>query len=115
MAKIPKFNIDAAALQDKLKAQFTGLNPNDPGSWPAIPRLALCVGMTALVVVGLWFLWLNTSDEELTAERGKEVQLREDYQKKLVHTAGKATSQQIRNGCVVVRHQPGWSGSQFAV
>ena len=87
MAKIPKFNIDAAALQDKLKAQFTGLNPNDPGSWPAIPRLALCVGMTALVVVGLWFLWLNTSDEELTAERGKEVQLREDYQKKLVQAA----------------------------
>ena len=87
MAKIPKFNIDAAALQDKLKAQFTGLNLNDPGSWPAIPRFALCVGVTALVVVGLWFLWLNTSDEELTAERGKEVQLREDYQKKLVQAA----------------------------
>ena len=87
MAKIPKFNIDAAALQDKLKAQFTGLNLNDPGSWPAIPRLALCVAVTALVVVGLWFLWLNTSDEELTAERGKEVQLREDYQKKLVQAA----------------------------
>ena len=87
MAKIPKFNIDAAALQDKLKAQFTGLNLNDPPSWPAIPRLALYVGVTALVVVGLWFLWLNTSDEELTAERGKEVQLREDYQKKLVQAA----------------------------
>ena len=87
MAKIPKFNIDAVALQDKLKAQFTGLNLNDPGSWPAIPRLALCVAVTALVVVGLWFLWLNTSDEELTAERGKEVQLREDYQKKLVQAA----------------------------
>ena len=87
MAKIPKFNIDAAALQDKLKAQFTGLNLNDPPSWPAIPRLALCVAVTALVVVGLWFLWLNTSDEELTAERGKEVQLREDYQKKLVQAA----------------------------
>ena len=78
MAKIPKFNIDTAALQDKFKAQFTGLNPNDPPSWPAIPRLLLCVGVTVLVVAGLWFLWLSTSDEELTAERGKEVQLRED-------------------------------------
>ena len=88
MAKISKFNIDVALLQDKLKAQFSGLNPNDPPSWPAIPRFALCVGVTALVVVALWFLWLNTSDEELTVERGKEVQLREDYKKKLVQAAG---------------------------
>lgn len=87
MAKISKFNTDVAALQDKLKAQFSGLNPNDPPSWPAIPRFALYVGVTALVVVALWFLWLNTSDEALTAERGKEVQLREDYQKKLVQAA----------------------------
>ena len=87
MAKIPKFKIDTAALQGKLKAQFSGLNPNDPPSWPAIPRFVLCVGVTALVVVGLWFLWLSTSDEELTVERGKEVQLREEYQKKLVQAA----------------------------
>ena len=87
MAKIPKFNIDVALLQDKLKAQFSGLNPNDPPSWPAIPRFVLCVSVTALVVVALWFLWLNASDEELTAERGKEVQLREDYQKKLLQAA----------------------------
>ena len=46
------------------------------------------MGVTALVVVALWFLWLNASDEELTAERGKEVQLREDYKKKLVQAAG---------------------------
>ena len=87
MAKIPKFNIDVALLQDKLKAQFSGLDPNDPPSWPAIPRFVLCVSVTALVVVALWFLWLNASDEELTAERGKEVQLREDYQKKLLQAA----------------------------
>lgn len=87
MAKISKFNMDAAALQDKLRAQFSGLNPNDPASWPTIPRFALYLSVTVLVVVALWFLWLNTSDEELTAERGKEVQLREDYQKKLVQAA----------------------------
>lgn len=87
MAKIPKLNIDMMALQDRLKAQFTGLNPNDPPSWPAIPRFALCVGVTVLVVVGLWFIWLNASDEELTIERGKEVQLRADYQKKLAQAA----------------------------
>ena len=87
MAKIPKLNIDIADLQGRLKAQFTGLNPNDPASWPAFPRFVLCVAVTALVVAGLWFAWLNSSDEELTAERGKEVQLREDYQKKLAQAA----------------------------
>ena len=87
MAKIPKFNIDVTGLQDRLKAQFTGLNLNDPPSWPAIPRFVLCVGVTVLVVVGLWFVWLNSSDEELAVERGKEVQLRDDYQKKLTQAA----------------------------
>lgn len=87
MAKLPKFNSDVTGLQDRLKAQFTGLNLNDPPSWPAIPRFVLCLSVTVVVVAGLWFLWLNTSDDELTAERGKEVQLRDDYQKKLVQTA----------------------------
>ena len=35
------------------------------------------------VVVALWFLWLQASDEALTAEIQKEVQLKEDYSKKL--------------------------------
>ena len=87
MAKIPKINIDVAALQGKLKAQFTGLNPNDPPSWPAFPRFVLCLAVTAVVVVALWFVWLSSSDDELTAERAKEVQLREDYQKKLAQAA----------------------------
>ena len=87
MAKIPKINVDFAALQDGLKAQFVGLNPNDPPSWPAFPRYLLCVAVTAVVVVGLWFVWLNTSDEELTAERAIEVKLREDFTKKLGQAA----------------------------
>jgi type IV pilus assembly protein PilO len=84
MAKISKPSIDFAAFQNGLKAQFTGLNPNDPPSWPALPRYLLCVAVTILVVVALWFVWLSSSDEELTAEQAKEVQLKEDYKKKLV-------------------------------
>lgn len=84
MAKTPKLNVNFAGVQDSLKAQFTGLNPNDPPSWPALPRYLLCVAVTVLVVVALWFVWLGASDEELTAEQAKEVQLREDYKKKLV-------------------------------
>jgi type IV pilus assembly protein PilO len=84
MAKTPKINVDFSAIQNTLKAQFSGLDPNDPPSWPALPRYLLCAGVTVLVVVALWFVWLSSSDEELTAEQAKEVQLREDYKKKLV-------------------------------
>lgn len=84
MAKLPKVSVDVSAIQSNLKAQFSGLDPNDPPSWPALPRYLLCVAVTVAVVVALWFVWLSTSDEELVAEQAKEVQLREDYKKKLV-------------------------------
>jgi type IV pilus assembly protein PilO len=83
MARTQKLNVDFAALQDRLKAQFIGLNPNDPPSWPTLPRYLLCLFVTVAVVVALWFVWLSASDEELKAEQAKEVQLREDYKKKL--------------------------------
>jgi type IV pilus assembly protein PilO len=83
MATTPKLNVNFAALQDGLKAQFVGLNPNDPPSWPALPRYLLYVFVTVAVVVALWFAWLSASDEELQAEQAKEVQLREDFKKKL--------------------------------
>lgn len=84
MAKISKLNVDFAGIKDSITAQFSGLNPNDPSTWPALPRYALCLLVTVLVVVGLWFAWLNTSDDELKAEQAKELTLREDYKKKLV-------------------------------
>jgi type IV pilus assembly protein PilO len=76
-------SIDFGALQRSMVAQFRGLNPNDPSSWPLVPRVALCLALAAAIVVALWFLWLSSSSEQLEAERQKEVTLREDYQKKL--------------------------------
>ena len=87
MTKIPKFKIDLSALQSALKEQFVGLNPNDPPSWPAIPRFLLCVAVTLLVVVALWFVWLSSSEDELTAEISTEIKLREDFSKKVVQAA----------------------------
>ena len=83
MAKLSLPAADFADLQERAKTQFTGLDPNNPASWPALPRYLLCVAVTAAVVAVLWFVWLNASDEELTAEKTREVQLREDYSKKL--------------------------------
>lgn len=84
MAKTPKIKTDFAALGERVSAQFRGLNPNDPSTWPALPRFGLCALVTVAVVAGLWFAWLNTSNDELKAEQAKELTLREDYKKKLV-------------------------------
>lgn len=81
MATTPKIN--TSALQQALVGQFKGLNPNDPASWPVLPRMLLCLVLMSAIVAGLWFAWLSTSDEELEAERAKEVTLRADYTKKL--------------------------------
>lgn len=82
---LPK--IDFAAFQQRVASQFRGLNPNDPASWPAVPRYALCVAAMVAVVVVMWFVWLNSSAAELDAEKGKEVSLREDFGKKLIQAA----------------------------
>ncbi len=84
MARTPRINVDFKGLQDKLRAQFTGLDPNDPSLWPALPRNLLFVAVCVAMIAALWFAWLKSSDEELIAEKEREVQLREDYRKKLV-------------------------------
>ncbi len=70
-------------MMGKLQSQFSGLNPNDPSTWPALPKYLLCLAVTALVVAGMWFVWLTNVNDELIAERTKETQLREEYKKKL--------------------------------
>lgn len=76
-------NIDFAQIGSKISSQFQGLNKDDPGSWPALPRY-FSFATAALLVLGmLWYFWLNTSNEELVAEDAKEVTLRAEYQSKL--------------------------------
>jgi len=84
MASKPKMSIDFPALQERLVRQFRDLDPKDPSLWPALPRYSMLVAVVALVVVGLWFAWLSSSQEELEAEQAKELTLREDYKVKLV-------------------------------
>ena len=84
MATKSKMDIDFPALQEKLFSQFRGLDPKDPSMWPALPRYVALLTVVVLVVVGLWFAWLNTSQVELEAEQAKEVTLRDDYKVKLV-------------------------------
>ena len=75
--------LDTAALKEQIASQFRGLNPNDPASWPIVPKVLMCAGVALAIVVALWFLWLTNSADELTASEAKEQSLREDYKKKL--------------------------------
>jgi len=81
MLKLPQISI--AGMQKAAAEQFRNLDPNDPGSWPVLPRVGVCLLLTVLIVAGLWFVWLTGSADELEQERKKEVTLRDDYTKKL--------------------------------
>ncbi len=83
MASKSSLKIDFPALQEKLLGQFRGLDPKDPSMWPAVPRYSAFLAVSVLVVVGLWFAWLNSSELELETEQATEVKLREDYKVKL--------------------------------
>jgi type IV pilus assembly protein PilO len=84
MAKPSKVTVDLKSVQEKLRVQFSGLDPNDPSQWPALPRNLLYVLVCVAVIAGLWFAWLKSVDEELIAEQARELTLREEYRKKLV-------------------------------
>jgi type IV pilus assembly protein PilO len=82
-----QFQVGVVAAVQRFGAQFRNLNPNDPSVWPPVPRYALCVAMTVLVLVTLWFVWLVNSSDELEAEQVKEVALKEDYRTKVAQAA----------------------------
>lgn len=83
MSKNTPLKIDLAALQRKVVAQFSDLDPKDPSMWPSVPRYSLFIGTAVAVVVALWFLWLSSSQDILVQEQEKEIKLREDYKVKL--------------------------------
>jgi type IV pilus assembly protein PilO len=82
MAKKP-INIDLNSVFEGAASQFRGLNPNEPGQWPMLPKLATWAVLSIAVVVVGWFLLLSTANDELDAERGKEPNLKSDYRSKL--------------------------------
>ncbi len=76
-------SIDFAKLQQDLTSQFSGLDPKNPASWPALPRYAMFLLIAILVFVALWFVWLTGEDDILKQEQDTEVKLRTEYQVKL--------------------------------
>jgi len=67
---------------NKLLEQFKYLNPKDPGSWPALPKLlALIAILVALVAIGYVADWQGQM-EDLVAGADQESKLKEEYKNK---------------------------------
>jgi len=85
MAKASTLNFDVTGFVDNAASQFRNLNPNEPGQWPALPKVATWLAAAALVVVAGWFLVLSAANDELEASRRQEPTLKADYRNRLSH------------------------------
>jgi type IV pilus assembly protein PilO len=86
----PNLNINLNAWFAGAQDQFRGLNPNEPGQWPMLPKAAAFVGAAAAMLLAGWFLVLSAQADELQLERDKEPTLKQDYQSKLAQAVNLA-------------------------
>ena len=84
MATKPKsVNVDLNSVFEGAASQFRGLNPNEPGQWPILPKAMTFFGVALIMVIVGWFMLLSTAHDELDAEHAKEPTLKNDYRGKL--------------------------------
>lgn len=58
---------------------FKGLNPQDVGAWPVLPRAVVLIALfVATLAAGWWFVWKGQI-EDLEAARQEEVKLKDDW------------------------------------
>src|SRR5206468_2509197 len=64
-------NVDLNSVFEGAASQFRGLNPNEPGQWPLLPKAMTFVAVAFAMVVAGWFLLLTSVHDELDAEHNK--------------------------------------------
>lgn len=63
----------------RITEDFRNLDPQDPGAWPLVPRIAFLIGIVAIVVlVAWWFDWSNQWDS-LERSRQEEDKLKQSW------------------------------------
>ena len=83
MAKPSTLGFDVTGFVDQAASQFRNLNPNEPGQWPPLPKIATFLAAAAAVVLIGWFSLLATADEALEAQRQAEPGLKTTYTDRL--------------------------------
>ena len=76
-------NVDLNSVFEGAASQFRGLNPNEPGQWPLLPKAATFLAIALAMLVGAWFVVLSSEHDALDAEHSKEPTLKADYRNKL--------------------------------
>ncbi len=83
MAKSSTLNFELSSFVDNATGQFRNLNPNEPGQWPTLPKIAAWLGAAAVAVVLGWFLLLASATDELETARQQEPKLKDEYRGRL--------------------------------
>ena len=109
MAKSLNMQIDFASLKERVGSQFRGLNQNDPGTWPPLPR-ATAYGVTLVVALAVgWYAWLSGVKDQLNQAQQQEVQLRDEYKSKLAQAVSldllKAQKAQVQQYVLLLEKQ----------
>jgi len=76
-------NVDLNSVFEGAASQFRGLNANEPGQWPILPKVVTWAAVSVAMIVVGWFLLLSSAHDELDAEHAKEPALKSDYRSKL--------------------------------
>jgi type IV pilus assembly protein PilO len=63
----------------KIVEDFKRLNPRDPGTWPAIPKLTALAAVLIVLPVAAYFLDWQSQLDELNAGQQQEKKLKDDY------------------------------------
>ncbi|MCU0764345.1 MAG: type 4a pilus biogenesis protein PilO [Hydrogenophaga sp.] len=79
----PSTSFDVTGFVDQAASQFRNLNPNEPGQWPPLPKIATWLAACAFVVGLGWFLLLSDATQALEDLRAKEPQLQATYKDRL--------------------------------
>jgi type IV pilus assembly protein PilO len=67
---------------NKLLEQFKYLNPKDPGTWPALPKLLALIAILAALVAGGYIADWQGQMDELVAGAAEESKLKEEFKGK---------------------------------
>jgi type IV pilus assembly protein PilO len=79
----PASTLDVGTTFDRAQQQFKGLNPQEPGQWPLLPKVLAWVATGALALVLGWVILVSSAADELQAARNVEPGLKDDFRAKL--------------------------------
>jgi type IV pilus assembly protein PilO len=74
---------DLGTAFDRAQLQFKGLNPQEPGQWPLLPKVLAWLGAGALALLLGWVVLVSAASDELQAAHNVEPGLKDDFRAKL--------------------------------